>query len=176
MKDLIKETIEMLPKSNIKKGFKDVQKMIESSSDLLKSCKTATGWADLSLPKLSSVESGGSSVVSRICTRRQPNPEKVKSVSPPEVEVQEEPEEGSQAQAQSQSVIFTEESCAMEENQCPCRKLFVKREDSNSRITAEHKPNNWNCSKCDKIYDSRGVLYKHFRDKHQGLFQYNCQS
>ena len=53
---------------------------------------------------------------------------------------------------------------------------FVKREDLNSHITAEHKPNNWNCSKCDKIYDSRGVLYKHFKDKHQKLFQYNCQS
>ena len=106
VKDLIKETIEMLPKSNIKKTFKDVQKMIESSSDLLKSCKTATGWADLSLLKLSSVESGGSSVVSRIPTRRQPNPEKVMSftisVPPPECEVQEEPEEGSQAQEQFQ--------------------------------------------------------------------------
>ena len=64
----------------------------------------------------------------------------------------------------------------MEENQCPCGKLFVNREDLNSHITAEHKPNNWNCSKCDKIYDRRGALYKHFRDKHQGLFQYNCQS
>ena len=97
VKDLIKETIEMLPKSYIKKSFKDVQKMIESSSDLLKSCNTATGWADLSLPKLCSVESGGSSAVSRIPTRRQPNPEKVKSftisVPPSEVEVQEEPEE-----------------------------------------------------------------------------------
>ena len=70
VKDLIKETIEMLPKSSIKKAFKDVQKMNENSSDLLKSCKTATGWADLSLPKLSSVESGGSSAVSRIPTRR----------------------------------------------------------------------------------------------------------
>ena len=172
MKDLIKETIEMLPKGNIKEAFKDVQKMIESSSDLLKSCKTAIGWADLSLPKLSSVESGGFSAVYMIHTRRQPNPEKVKSftisVPPPEGEVQEEPEEGSQAQAQS--VIFTEESCAMEENQCPCWKLFVKREDMNSHITAEHKPNNWNCSKCDKICDSRGVLHKHFRDKHQGLY------
>ena len=77
VKDLIKETIEILPKSNIKKAFKDVQKMIESSSDLLKSHKTATGWADLSLPKLSSVESGGSSAVSRIPTGRQPSPEKV---------------------------------------------------------------------------------------------------
>ena len=43
VKDLVKETIEMLPKSNIKKTFKDVQKIIESSSDLLKSCKTALG-------------------------------------------------------------------------------------------------------------------------------------
>ena len=95
----------MLQKSNIKKAFKDVQKVIESSLDLLKSFKTATGWADLSLPKLSSVESGGSSAVSRIPTRRQPNPEKVKSftisVPPPEGEVQEEPDEGSQAQTQS---------------------------------------------------------------------------
>ena len=33
VKDLIKETIEMLPKSYIKKSLKDVQKMIESSSD-----------------------------------------------------------------------------------------------------------------------------------------------
>ena len=64
----------------------------------------------------------------------------------------------------------------MEDNQCPCGKLFVNREDLNSHITSQHKPNNWNCSKCDKRYDSRGVLYKHFRDKHKGLFQYNCQS
>ena len=180
VKDLIKETIEMLPKSNIKKAFKDVQKMIESSSDLLKSCKTATGWADYSLPKLSSVESGGSSAVSRIPTRRQPNPEKVKSftisIPPPEGKVQEELDEGSLAQAQSQCVTFTEESCGMEENQCPCGRLFLNRDDLNSHITAEHKPNHWNCSKCDKIYESRGVLYKHFRDKHQGLFQYNYQS
>ena len=77
VKDLIKETIEMLPKSNIKKDFKDVQKMVESSSDLLNSCKTSTGWADLSLPKLCSVESAGSIAASRIPTRRQPNPEKV---------------------------------------------------------------------------------------------------
>ena len=71
------------------------------------------------LPKLSSVESGGSSAVSRIPTRRQPNPEKVKSftisVPPPEGEVQEEPEEGSQAQVKSLSVTFTEESGGMEE-------------------------------------------------------------
>ena len=73
-------------------------------------------------------------------------------------------------------VTFTEESCGMEDNQCPCRRLFLNRDDLNSHITAFHKPNNWNCSKCDKIYESRGVLYKHFRDKHQGLFQYNCQS
>ena len=73
-------------------------------------------------------------------------------------------------------VTFTEESCGMEDNQCPCRRLFLNRDDLNSHITAFHKPNNWNCSKCDKIYESRGVLYKHFREKHQGLFQYNCQS
>ena len=131
------------------------------------------------MPKLSSVESGSSSAVSRIPTSRQPNPEKVKSftisVPPPEGEVQEEPEESSQAQVQSQSVTCTEEFCGMEENQCPCGKLFVNREDLNSHFTAEYKPNNWNCSKCDKIYDRIGVLYKHFRDKHQGLFQYNCQ-
>ena len=64
----------------------------------------------------------------------------------------------------------------MEENQCPCGRLFLNRDDLNSHITPQHKPNHWNCSKCDKIYESRGVLYKHFRDKHQGLFQYNCQS
>ena len=64
----------------------------------------------------------------------------------------------------------------MEDNQCPCGRLFLNRDDLNSHISAEHKPNHWNCSKCDKIYESRGVLYKYFRDKHQGLFQYNCQS
>ena len=64
----------------------------------------------------------------------------------------------------------------MEENQCPCGRLFANRDILNSHITGQHKPNNWNCSKCDKIFDSRGLLYKHFRDKHQGLFQYNCQS
>ena len=164
---MIKETIEMLPKSNIKKAFKDVQKMVESSLDLLNSCKTSTGWADLSLPKLSFVESAGSIAASRIPTRRQPNPEKVKSfiisVPPQKGDIQEEPDEGSQAQ--SQSVTFTEESCGMEENQCPCGRLFLNRDDLNSHITAEHKPNHWNCFKCDKIYESRGVLYKHFRDK-----------
>ena len=167
----------MLPKSNIKKAFKEVQKMVESSSNLLNSCKSVTGWADMSLPKFSSVESAGSFAASRIPTRRQPNPEKVKSftisIPPQESEVQEEPEEGSQAQ--SQSVTFTEESCGMEDNQCPCGKLVLNRDDLNSHISAELRPNHWNCSKCDKIYESRGVLYKHFRDKHQGLFQYKCQ-
>ena len=79
VKDLIKETIEMLPKSNIRKAFKEVQKMVESSSNLLNSCKSATGWADMSLPKLSSVDSAASIAASRIPSRRQPNPEKVKS-------------------------------------------------------------------------------------------------
>ena len=177
VKDLIKETIDMLPKSKIKKAFREVQKMDESSSDLLNSCKSSTGWADLSLPKLSSVESAGSIAASRIPTRRQP--EKVQSftisVPPQEGQVEEEPAEGSQSQ--SQSVTFTEESTGMEENQCPRGGggLFANRDDLNSHITSQHKPNNWNCSKCDKIYDSRGVLSKHFRDKHQGLFQYKCQ-
>ena len=152
--------------------------MVESSSNLLNSCKSATGQPDMSLPKFSSVESAGSIAASRIPTRRQPNPEKVKSftisIPPQESEVQEEPEEDSQAQ--SQSVTFTEESCGMEDNQCPCGRVILNRDDLNSYISAEHKPNHWNCSKCDKIYESRGVLYKHFRDKHQGLFQYNCQS
>ena len=89
----------MLPKSNIKKVFKEVQKMVESSSNLLNSCKSFTGLADLSLPRLSSVESAGSIAKSRIPTRRQP--EKVKSftisVPPQEGEVQEEPDEGNQA-------------------------------------------------------------------------------
>ena len=79
VKDLIKETIEMLPNSNIKIAFKEVQKMVESSLNLLNSCKSATGWADMSLPKLSSVESAGSIAASRIPTWRQPNPENVKS-------------------------------------------------------------------------------------------------
>ena len=77
VKDLIKETIDMLPKSKIKKAFKEVQKMVESSSNLLISCKSSTGWAVLSLPKLSSVESAGSIAAPRIPTGRQP--EKVKS-------------------------------------------------------------------------------------------------
>ena len=130
--------------------------------------------ADLSLSKLSQVESAGSIAASRIPTRRQP--EKVKSftvsVPPQEGQVEEEPAEGSQSQ--SQSVTFTEESTGMEENQHPCGRLFVNRDDLNSHITSQHKPNHWNCSKY-KIYDSTGVLYKHFRDKYQGLFQYNCQ-
>ena len=150
--------------------------MVESSSILLNSCKSSTGWVDLSLPKLSSVEFAGSIAASRIPTRKQP--EKVKSftisVPPQEGQVEEEPGEGSQSQ--SQSVTFTEESTGMEENQCPCGRPFANRDDLNSHITGQHKPNNWNWSKCDKICDSRGVLYKHFRDKHQGLFQYNCQS
>ena len=132
----------------------------------------------VSPPKFSSLESAGSIAASRIPTRRQPNPEKVKSftisIPPQESEVQEEPEEGSQAQ--SQSVTFTGESCGMEDNQCPCGRLFLNRDDMNSHISAEHKPNHWNCSKCAKMYESRGALYKHFRDKHQGLFEYNCQS
>ena len=92
--------------------------MVESSSNLLNSCKSATGWADMSLPKFFSVEFAGSIAASRIPTRRQPNPEKIKSftisIPPLESEVQEEPEEGSQGQ--SQSVTFTDESCGMEDN------------------------------------------------------------
>ena len=162
----------MLPKSNIKKAFKEVQKMVESSSNLLNSCKSATGWADMSLPKFSSVESASSIAASRIPTRRQPNPEKVKSftisIPPQESEVQEEPEEGSQAQ--SQSVKFTEKSCGMEDNQCPCGRLFLNRDDLNSHISAEHKPNHWNYSKCDKIYEIRGVLYKHLKTSTKDYF------
>ena len=149
--------------------------MVDSLANLLNSCKSSTGRVDLSLPKLYPVESAGSIAASRIPTRRQPT--KVKSftisVPPQEGQVEEEPDEGSQSQ--SQSVTFTEESTGMEENQCPCGRFFVNRDDLNSHITSQHKPNHWNCSKCDKIHDSRGVLYKHFRDKHQGLFQYNCQ-
>ena len=47
VKDLIKETIDMLPKSKIKKAFREVQRMVESSTDLLNSCKSSTGWACL---------------------------------------------------------------------------------------------------------------------------------
>ena len=43
VKDLLKETLDMLPKNNARKALKEVQKMAISSSDLLGSCKTATG-------------------------------------------------------------------------------------------------------------------------------------
>ena len=62
----------------------------------------------------------------------------------------------------------------MEQNQCSCGLLFNSREDLNTHI-AGHKPSNWNCSQCSKVYDSRDVLYKHYREKHIGVFQYNCQ-
>ena len=102
---MIKETNDILPKSKIKKVFRDV----ESSSDLVNSCKSSTGWADLSLHELCQV-SAGSIAASRIPTGRQP--EKVKkftmSVPPQEGQVRKEPAEGSQ----SQSVTFTENPLA----------------------------------------------------------------
>ena len=61
----------------------------------------------------------------------------------------------------------------MEQNQCPCGLLSNSREDLNTHI-AGHKPSNWNCCQYSKVYDSRGVLYKHYREKHIGVFQYNC--
>ena len=55
----------------------------------------------------------------------------------------------------------------MEQNQCPCGLLLNSREDLNTHI-AGHKPSS-------KVCDSRGVLYKYYREKHIGVFQYNCQ-
>ena len=127
----------------------------------------ATGGANLSA-KMSFVESGGPSVLSRLPTRRAPS-EKVKiftvSVSPKDTDDDPTPTQ----------LTYTEETTAMENNQCPhsLALVFNTRANLNTHI-AGHKPTNWNCSKCPEIYYNRDVLYKHFREKHQGVFQYNC--
>ena len=167
-KDLINEIKEMLPKSKIKDAVIETEKQIKFAGELLATFNMATGGANLGA-KLSQIESGGPSTLSRLPTRRPP-PEKVKThtVSVPPKDTDQDDN------AQPAQLTYTEETTAMEQNQCPCGLLFNSREDLNTHI-AGHKPSNWDCSKCSKVYDSRGVLYKHYREKHRGVFQYNCQ-
>ena len=162
---LLQETKAMVPKSKLTEGILEVEKQMKLSGDLISIFRTATGGAILSA-KMSFVESDGPSVLLRLHARRAPS-EKVKtftvSVSPKDTDNDPTPTQ----------LTYTEETTAMENNQCPCGLVFNTRADLNTHIVG-HKPTNWNCSKCPKIYYNRGVLYKHCREKHQGVFQYNC--
>ena len=162
---LLQETKAMVPKSKLKEGILEVEKQMKLSWDLIATFRMATGGANLSA-KMSFVESGGPSMLFRLPTRRAPS-EKVKTftVSVPPKDTDDDPT--------PTQLTYTEETTAMENNQCPCGLVFNTRADLNTHIVG-HKPTNWNCSKCPKIYYNRGVLYKHFREKHQGVFQYNC--
>ena len=162
-KDLINEIKDMIPKSNIKDAVIEMEKQTSFAGELLATFNTATGGAHLGA-KFSQIESGGPSALSRL------PPEKVKThtVSVPPKDTDQDDN------AQHTQLTYTEETTAMEQNQCPCGLLFNSREDLNTHIGG-HKPSNWNCSQCSKVYDSRGVLYKHNREKHIGVFQYNCK-
>ena len=146
-KDLINEIKEMLPKSKIKDAVIEIEKQIKFAGELLATFTMATGGANLSA-KLSQIESGGPSTLSRLPTRR-PAPEKVKTqtVSVPPKDTDQD------YNAQPTQLTYTEETTAMERNQCPCGLLFNSRENLNTHI-AGHKPSNWNCSQCSKVYDS----------------------
>ena len=158
----------MIPKSKIKDAVIEMEKHITFAGELLATSNMATGGAHLGA-KFSQIESGGPSMLSMLPTRRPP-PEKVKThtVSVPPKDTDQDDN------AQHTQLTYTEETTAMEQNQCPCGLLFNSREDLNTHI-AGHKPSNWNCSQCSKVYDSRGVLYKHYREKHIGVFQYDCK-
>ena len=166
--DLINEIKDMLPKSKIKDAVIEIEKQIKFAGELLATFNMATGGANLGA-KLSQIESGGPSTLCRLPTRS-PSPEKVKThtVSVPPKDTDQDDN------AQPTQLTYTEGITAMEQNQCPCGLLSNSKEDLNTHI-AGHKPSNWNCSQCSKVYDSRGVLYKHYREKHIGVFQDNCQ-
>ena len=161
---LLQETKAMVPKSKLKEGILEVEKQIKLSGDLIATFRTATGGANLSARMF--VESGGPSVLLRLPTRRAPS-EKVKTftVSVPPKDTDDDPT--------PTQLTYTEETTAMENNHCPCGLVFNTRANLNTHIVG-HNTTNWNCSKCPKIYYNRSVLNKHFREKHQGVFQYNC--
>ena len=143
------------PIAKLNTNLSNVEENIDGAKDLINEIKE-TGGANLGA-KLSQIESGGPSTLSRLSTRRPP-PEKVKThtVSVPPKDTDQDDN------AQPTQLTYTEETTAMEQNQCPCGLLFNSREDLNTHI-AGHKPSTWNCYQCSKVYDSRGV------------FQYNCQ-
>ena len=74
---LLQETKAMVPKSKLKEGILEVEKQIKPSGDLITIFRMATGGANLSA-KMSFVESGGPSALSRLPTRRAPS-EKVQT-------------------------------------------------------------------------------------------------
>ena len=113
-KDLINEIKEMLPKSKIKDAVIEIEKQIKFAGELWTTFNMATGGANLGA-KLSQIESGGPSTLSRLPTRRHP-PEKVKTHTvcvPPKDTDQDD-------NAQPTQLTYTEETTAMEQNQCPC--------------------------------------------------------
>ena len=103
------------------------------SGDLIATFRMATGGANLSA-KMSFVESGGPSTLSRLPARRAPS-EKVKTftVSVPPKDTDDDPT--------PTQLTCTEETTAIENNQCPCSLLFNTRTDLNTHI-AGHKPTN----------------------------------
>ena len=129
-KDLINEIKEMLPKTKIKDAVIEIEKQIKFAGELLATFNTATGGANFGA-KLSQIESGGPSALSRLPTRRPP-PEKVKThtVSVPSKDTDQDDN------AQPTQLTYTEETTAMEQNQCPCGLLFNSREDLNTILLA----------------------------------------
>ena len=107
-KDLINEIKDMLPKSKIKDAVIEIEKQIKFAGELLATFNMATGGANLHA-KLSQIESGGPSMLSRLPTRRPP-PEKVKAhtVSVPPKDTDQDDN------AQPTQLTYTEETTAME--------------------------------------------------------------
>ena len=126
-KDLINEIKEMLPKSKIKDAVIEIEKQIKFAGELLATFNMATGGAHLGA-KLSQIESGGPSRLSRLPTRRPPEKVKTHTVSVPPKDTDQDDN------AQPTQLTYTEETTAMEQNQCPCGLLFNSREDLNTHI------------------------------------------
>ena len=61
----------------------------------------------------------------------------------------------------------------MEQNRCPCGLLLTQGKISTLIVLATNPVIGTALN--SKVYDSRGVLYKHYREKQIGVFQYNCQ-
>ena len=127
-KDIINEIKDMIPESKIKDAVIEMEKQISFAGELLATFNMATGGAHLGA-KFSQIEFGGPSVLSRLPTRGPP-PEKVKThtVSVPPKDTDQDDN------AQYTQLTYTEETTAMEQNQCPCGLLFNSREDLNTHI------------------------------------------
>ena len=156
--ELCNEVCGVLPQSLMKNGFGMIKKHLQAVVTIAESCNLATGSA--TIPDVPILPQPSATAPRKSRKRRAPSSTATQ-------------EQGDTQETQEGGGKDPLVSSRMDQFQCCCGLSFENRNDLEVHIDT-HPKDSWACSfaDCNKSYNSKGKVWKHYRQTHLGIFHH----